>query len=720
MAILVGSIVATVAALTTVAYRTVAGDLAHEARARVQIAARSRADAVSRIVSTQHARAERFLVSTSSVCGERRADKGTAWEEGCTRAALQEFRITEHAHGVVLFSDDRRVAGAGRTVHAVSPDPLALASLAVDDDGTEYYVIQVTSSNSRLVLEFPTSDLAPFFHAQVGLGEGEAFLRTASGLFLTPARYSNTKTPAGARVTEAVHPCSPPETEWQGLDYRGVDTFHGVQPVHVFAGGACVEAHLGVDGALQPATVLMDVLLIRGGLLAGLGVLVAVLASSWLALPVLRLAADAYALQDGDFDRPIRIGGPSEIAELGRSLGTMSRALADMISRERRARQEAEAANRAKDEFLAVLSHELRTPLTVTLGWARLLKMGHLDSQRGRGAIEAIERATITQTHLVNDLLDVSRIIAGRLQLERAPLLLSSPVLAAVDQIRGVAERKGVEMLVDVPDSVPVVGDAVRLQQVVSNLLTNAVKFTPNGGRIEIVVTRQDGHAEIVIRDTGEGIAPDVLPFIFDRFRQADGGPTRRYGGLGLGLAIVRHLVSLHGGSVQALSRGVGTGSVFIIQLPLATAPARELPPAAADSLAAPSRLTGVNLLLVEDDADTRQVVRAMLEDVGASVSTAASAAEARRLLAQTPPAVIVSDVAMPDEDGYALLRSIRERGVDVPAIALTAYARREDAASALAAGFQIHLPKPVDRAALIAAVGSLARAAAELDARTA
>lgn len=716
MLTLVGSIVATAVALTTVAYQSVADDLDRQARARVRDAALSRGDVIGRMVEAQQDRAERFLSTTAQTCGELRPDGATAWETQCAGAALAEFRITERAAAAVLFGDDRPVAGAGRTNSEVRMAPIGLASLVTDVHGRGTYVIRVEQANSWLALEFSVTDLRPYFDHRIGISGGEVFLRAASGPFLTPARYSQTQTPTGARLAEASHPCGV-ATQWRDLDYRGVDTFHGVEPLHVFAEGACVEAHLGVAEALHPATLLMNALLLRGGLLASFGVILSLIAASWLARPVLRLAADAAALRDGDFERPIRVEGPSEVAELGRSLGAMSRALVDMISRERRAREDAEEASRAKDEFLAVLSHELRTPLTVTLGWARLLKAGHLDSQRARGAVDAIERATVTQTHLVNDLLDVSRIIAGRLQIERHALALAGPVQLAIDQVRSVADRRGIAIDVDLHDAVWVEGDALRLQQIASNLVTNAVKFSAPGGRVTIELTHGEGCAQLAVRDSGVGIPPEILPFIFDRFRQADGGPTRRYGGLGLGLAIVRHLATLHGGAVQALSGGPGKGSVFIVRLPLASS--RPAPAAVAAPDLAPSRLQGVRLLLVDDDDDTRQVVRALLEEVGASVTTAGSAAEARHVLAQTRPAVIVSDLAMPGEDGYAFIRAIRESGIHVPAIALTAHARREDAAHALAAGFQLHMPKPVDRAALIAAVSSLTAVSSDIDRET-
>lgn len=706
----VGSIVATAIALTTVAYQTARDNLDREARSRVRIAAQSRADAVSRVVLAQSDRAQRFITSTAAFCGERKPTGGLAWELSCSRGALQDFRITEHATGAVLLSGPRRVARTGRTPSMDRVYPTGLAVLQETDDGQLHYVLRAAVGETSVLLDFAVSDFLPFFDERSALGLGEVFLRDAAGTFLTSARYSATQTPPGAGHTEANRSCLNGPTEWRDIDYRGIDTFHGLHPVTGFAGGACVDAHVVVNDALAPAETLLSTLVTRAGIFAALGLVIGLLASRWLAAPVLRLAASARALQEGDFEKPIRIDGPSEVRELGRSLATMARALGEMVGRERRARQEAETANRAKDEFLAVLSHELRTPLTATLGWTRLLRTGHLDGQRSHRAIEAIERSALTQTRLVNDLLDISRIIAGRLQLERQVIALVDPIQAALDEVRTAADRKGVAIDTSLDADVLVRGDAVRLQQIVSNLVTNAVKFTAAGGRVLVRLTSVEGQAELSVSDTGVGISPEFLPYVFDRFRQADSGPTRTHGGLGLGLAIVRHLARLHGGSVQAFSGGHGKGATFVIQLPLSDASSPVVRPAAAvDRLARPVRLDGVPILLVEDDDETRSVVSAMLEDVGATVITAASAEEGRRALLSGRPSVLVSDIAMPDEDGYAFVRSLRASDINVPAVALTAYARREDAAEAFAAGFQLHIPKPVNRSVLISAIASLA-----------
>ncbi|MGE3509670.1 MAG: ATP-binding protein [Vicinamibacterales bacterium] len=705
----VGSIVGTAVALTTVAYQTADANLDREARTRVRIAAQSRADAVSRVIAGQQQRAERFITATATLCGERKPSGVTAWETTCTRSALQEFRITEHAVGAVLLSGSRRVVGTGLAPRLDRSRPAGLATLERLPDGTIQYLIRAAVGQASLLLAFPVTDFRPFFEDRSSLGEGEVFLRDSAGTFLTAARYASAATPPGAQLTEASHSCFEGATEWRDIDYRGIEMIHGLHPVVGFQHGACVDAHLSVSEYHAPAVALLTVLVGRSGIFVLLGLVIGLMASRWLAAPVLRLAASARALQDGDFERPIPIDGPSEVRALGRSLATMARALGEMVGRERRARQEAETANRAKDEFLAVLSHELRTPLTATLGWTRLLRTGHLDPSRTHRAVEAIERSALTQTRLVNDLLDISRIIAGRLQLERQVLLLADPIQAGVEEARDSAERKGIVLDTEIAPDVHVRGDAGRLQQVISNLVMNAIKFTATGGRVLVRLTQTpERTAEVSVSDTGVGISPEFLPFVFDRFRQADSGPTRSHGGLGLGLAIVRHLVRLHGGTVQALSGGHGTGSTFVVQLPLADAagavvrPTAERPPAAA-------RIDGISVLLVEDDEETRAVVRAMLEDAGAAVVTAASAEEGRRALLSGRPVVLVSDIAMPDEDGYAFLRSVRAADINVPAIALTAYARREDAAEAFAAGFQLHLPKPVNRSVLVSAIATLA-----------
>ncbi len=391
---------------------------------------------------------------------------------------------------------------------------------------------------------------------------------------------------------------------------------------------------------------------------------------------------------------------------------------AQLLARERAARREAEEASRAKDEFLVTISHELRTPLTAVLGWAQILRAGRLDADRVRKGVEIIERNARAQASLIEDLLDVSRIVTGKMRMERDPVSLATVAEAALETIRQGAEAKQITLHLEADASMgvgEVVGDQDRLQQVVRNLLSNAVKFTSPGGRISVCVRRADPYAEVVVSDTGQGIPVGFLPFVFDRFRQAESGMTRAHGGLGLGLAIVRDIVEMHGGTVSVASEGEGRGALFTVRLP-ASAPVSR-PDAkgkeAAEGSADRSPLVGIKALVVEDEADTRALISLILEQSGARVVTVSSAKDARAALATARPDVIVSDIGMPVENGYAFMSGLRALGPplgSIPAVALTAYTRTEDSRRALAVGFQAHIPKPIDAARLVAAVERFAR----------
>jgi signal transduction histidine kinase/CheY-like chemotaxis protein len=389
--------------------------------------------------------------------------------------------------------------------------------------------------------------------------------------------------------------------------------------------------------------------------------------------------------------------------------------LAMALEREQNARKEAEAASQLKDQFLMTVSHELRTPLTAITGWARMLVDGAVSERQKMAALRTIDRNAQAQARLIDDLLDVSRVMSGKLRLDVRVVPVEDVVRNAMDTIGPAAEAKGirVESVVD-RSAGRVPGDPERLQQIVWNLLSNAVKFTPFGGRVTLTAARTDGYVEISVRDTGIGIATEFLPHVFERFRQQDGGTTRRYGGLGLGLAIVRNLVELHGGSVGAHSDGEGRGSVFTVKLPAApglAAPADAIPSIAPalPVVTAPGALRGLCVLLVDDDAAARELFRTVLEHAGATVTAASSAAEAVAALRRQPHDVIVSDIEMPDVDGYSLVHEAlaiaERRGERLAAIAVTAYSRPEDEARSLAAGFHLHLRKPVDPGALVAAV---------------
>jgi signal transduction histidine kinase/CheY-like chemotaxis protein len=377
------------------------------------------------------------------------------------------------------------------------------------------------------------------------------------------------------------------------------------------------------------------------------------------------------------------------------------------LAREHAARAQAEIANRMKDEFLANVSHELRTPLNAVLGWAHILRTGRPDEATLARGVEVIERNAQAQARLIEDILDASRAITGTLSIARGATDLGSVINAAADSVRTAAQRKGIALTVVLdPAARHISGDAGRLRQAVWNVLSNAVKFTHRGGKVEVGLARVDGHARITVIDTGEGIPRDFLPFVFERFRQGDPTITRRHGGLGLGLTIVRHLVELHGGAVHAESAGEGYGTTVVIDLPLDEAAG----PAATNGPVPPLR--GVQVLVVDDDHDALDMLARLLTDAGAVVRTAASANEAMSLLRWIRPDVLVSDLAMPDEDGYSLIRNVRaaERGTDreTPAVALTAYVRLQDRARAVAAGFNMFVEKPVDPDELVSVIGGI------------
>ena len=375
--------------------------------------------------------------------------------------------------------------------------------------------------------------------------------------------------------------------------------------------------------------------------------------------------------------------------------------------------REAQDASRGKDEFLAVLSHELRTPLTPVLGWIRMLRAGTLKPEAADRALETVERNTRLQVQLVEDLLDVSRIITGKLRLEPRPVALADVVDAALDAVAGAAAAKHITVARNVAPDVPVLEvDPNRLQQVVGNLLSNAVKFTPEGGRVEVTLDVAGSHARIAVTDTGEGLVPEIAPHIFDRFRQADSTITRQYGGLGLGLAIVRHIVELHGGTVQASSAGPGLGTTMTVLLPVPApaGPADDRPSARPTLPALRGRLSNLRILVVDDEYDARELLAAILETAGASVTLVGSAIEALDAIAKQPADVLLSDLAMPQRDGYDLMNELRTRGLaaGMVAVALSAQARPEDRARALAAGFQAHVAKPVDPEALAETIRGL------------
>jgi PAS domain S-box-containing protein len=391
-----------------------------------------------------------------------------------------------------------------------------------------------------------------------------------------------------------------------------------------------------------------------------------------------------------------------------------------LLERERLARAQAEQANRSKDEFLAMVSHELRTPLNAMLGWARMLSAGSPDAARQKRGLEVIERNAIAQAQLIEDLLDVSRIVHGKLRLEVASIDLRAVVEAAIESVRPGFESKGIQLSATLePDLEQIMGDAQRLQQVVWNLLSNSAKFTPKGGHVAVVLRKVGAHITLTVTDDGKGIAPHALPFVFDRFRQADASITRAFGGLGLGLSIARHLVELHGGTIDAESEGDGKGSRFTLTLkqvaldavPAPTLQATALPRTPGNAVV--SELSGLRVLVVDDEPDARELTTAILSEGGATVVAAASASRALELLDEQPLDVLLSDIGMPEQDGYELIRKVRllaSPASRIPAAALTAFVRSDERRRAMLAGFQLHISKPVEPTELTAAVACLAR----------
>lgn len=431
------------------------------------------------------------------------------------------------------------------------------------------------------------------------------------------------------------------------------------------------------------------------------------------------IASQAVVVRDQAGNPLQLIGVGVDITE--RKLAEIERE--QLLHREQAARLEAEDATRLKDEFLATVSHELRTPLNAIIGWVHLLRTGQLDEEAATRAVESIDRSAQSQSQLINDLLDVSRIISGKLRLELRTITMLSVVEMALDTVKPAIQAKGITLDVELDKEVgSTAGDPDRLQQVVWNLLTNAVKFSNKGGKIAVRLERSGSNILLTVQDDGVGIDPQFLPFVFHPFRQGDGGSTRKHPGLGLGLAIVRQLVELHGGRVRATSAGKGKGSTFTVTLPVRASGEEQAAAVAPESVqvAASSRpgslpdLKGVSVLVVDDDEDAREILATVLIQAGATVAKAADTAEALAHLEHDVPTILLSDIGMPGQDGYAFIRELRRREADkggrVPAVALTAYARSDDRFRALASGFQMHIAKPVEVSELLAVVANLAK----------
>lgn len=706
----VGLLTGMTAVLTTAAYNASERDLGREAARNVSLAAHTREHTLNQLFQLRQQRAEGFLSSVEALCGEPVSSGRLAWVGDCVRPMVDDFRRAERSVGALLTYRGRRIGRSGVVSATASPTPGALARVMRTGEGSIEYLMRVSQGETTLTLQFDHDEVAKLFGDYSGHARNPTVhLVDHDGRFLSSTGDDLAGVSPHQRAAFQER-CRMGAEAIIEVDYRGIKSFQSFRPLATL-GSACVAASVGYDEALAPAKRLRTQLVTRGAWFVIVGALVSLIAAQWIAAPVKRLAASARRLQTGRFDRPIALAGPSEVRDLGRAFNAMGNDLAELVAKEQAARREAEDASRAKDEFLATVSHELRTPLTAILGWAQMLRSERLPPDRARHGIAVIERSALAQSQLIDDLLDVSRIVSNRLRITREPVQLGDVVLAALDAVRPQAAAKQVEIETFLSSAAPVLGDARRLEQVVWNLAWNAVKFSEASGRVTVRLEVDDRHVTLSVADTGVGISSAFLPYVFEWFRQED-PRLRSQSGLGLGLGIVRHLVQLHGGSVRAESAGLGHGATFVVTLPLhePVAPVVNTRPLESDPRPAAHSLHTARVLVVEDDEDTREMVRATLENAGASVEVVASAQDARREMLIDTPDILISDIRMPEEDGYSLMRSLRGAGIVTPAIALTAYARREDADEAHAAGFQTHLAKPFDAIELVAAVAALLR----------
>jgi signal transduction histidine kinase/ActR/RegA family two-component response regulator len=697
---------ASVIALTGVSYDGSVENLETMARRDAAAAARARADLVSQLLTLRQRRALGFLRSVDSLCNEVAGGKVFSWAEDCVRTMVRDFRTTEDANGVMLAYAGRRLAREGNISDVGAASAEHPWSRVGDVPVDMSYVLQVTDSGAVLTVEYNSSAVLAVFDDVESDAPAEAMLFDGMGQRLAPSLPVDPATqaaaPAGSCTTAHNLPGEPIVTA------GGRRVMRQLYPMESLP-GACVVASIDYDEqVLKPAAQLRRDLFIQGSAFVLVGMLLSLAAARRIAAPVRRLADAARALQHGQFGATIPTGGPSEVQALGRAFAAMSNDLADLLAREQAGRREAEAANRSKDQFLAMLSHELRTPLTAVLGWAHTLRVAAADGERVQRAAAAIERNAESQRRLIEDLLDVAGIAAGRVRMSPSHIVIDPVVEAALDAVAPQAEEKHIQVRTRFETKgLTVYADPQRLQQIVWNLVWNAVKYTPENGRVDVRVRTSGRLAELIVSDTGVGIDPEFLPHVFGWFRQADSGRIPDHGGIGLGLALVRQLVELHGGSVRAESPGVNKGSTFVVTLPLH---ADDVPSDGPIHEAPAISLASLRVLVVDDDPGSREAIRVLLEQVGADVATASSAADARRFLRRERADVLVSDIAMAHESGYTLMQTLRAEGLRIPGIALTGYARREDADRAYASGFDVHLPKPVDPEVLVSVLAAVVR----------
>jgi signal transduction histidine kinase/CheY-like chemotaxis protein len=690
------------------AYRAAHDVMVDQAIGSVADVARSRERELQNFLDRRQQRLEAFLASLESLCAERNPSGTLGLEDQCMRAAIIGLHRSERATTTdIRYRERRRFVQGVRTV-IDTPLPGQLASINARA-GHGHYAMRASRGALSVEQQFDLDDINAIFQDRAGLEvNGETFLTDALGYRLTTEKYA---APTNFPVRMAtVRQCLSGATQAiLTTDYRLIDVISGVRPSSI--AGGCIVANVTYDDTTLPLRRLGSMMAYAAAVLGLIGGIVSAIVAGLVTRPIKRLATAARSLAEGNLDAPVPVAGASEVRQLSKTLSNMATSIRDLVRREQALRMQAEAASRTKDDFLATLSHELRTPLNAILGWASILARTDQDRARVNHAMKVIERNARVQSQMVEELLDVSRIATGRVRLNVSDVLIGPAIDAALESVRPAAEAKNVVLRKEIdPAARTTRADARRLQQIIWNLLSNAVRFTPAGGHVDVTVRAADpGFLEIIVADTGCGIDPAFLPHVFERFRQGDSSTTRTHGGLGLGLAIVHDLVGMHGGTVHADSPGVGRGTTFTVRLP---APAQRKGDALAPAWdKQQSRLTGANVLVVDDDPDAREVLRMILEDAGAKVSTASSARETREVMGLVHPDLLIADIGMPGEDGYSLIVSIRnqEKGIArLPAIALTAHTRPEDVEHALASGFQLHLAKPVDSSRLVDSIASL------------
>ena len=696
--------VAGAAAVGIISYRAARTSLEREAIRLTGLVAENRRMSLMRTLTRQRDRLARMVDVASRRCG---AIDDPDERSACYARSADALSTIEGATSARLDRPDGPPVMVGPWHEDNNVPPDQLIAVHRHDERPPVYVTVAKRRGVSLAIEVPIANIQHIFADRTGLGaHGETFLVDAHGLPLTP--MLDPEMAARPAVVPSRQSClAGASGEALGPNYRGIEVVRGFRPMPEIGGG-CIVAEVSQTEAFAAAATLGRHILVAIALIAIAGILLSVIIADRIGAPIRRLQESAHRLQAGDFETALEPSGPAEIRDLTEAFQGMTRSL-------RASHDSLAAADRLKDEFLATLSHELRTPLNAIRGWTALLRDMPPDSPRLARGLEVIDRNAKAQADLVSDLLDMSRVIRGTLRLVPTRIDLADVVRTAIDTLRPAADAKGVVFDVHLV-SCAMTADPGRIQQVAANLLSNAVKFTPAGGVVTIALTRRASEVELVVSDTGPGIPPDFLPHVFEPFRQADAGPARPHGGLGLGLAIARRLVELHGGSVHAGAREKGTGATFVVRLPTVRA-AEIVEFLEPDDAVRPSALEAVRVLVVEDHADTRELVAAVLADHGARVDTASSAGEAFDIFRAAIPDVVVADIGLPGEDGYTFIRRIRALGPNeggaVPAVALTAYARTEDRNQALASGFNAHLPKPVDRADLIGCIAALTRSSA-------